>query len=202
MPDKICVLEEKNSAQAIEVLAAAFSDNPAYKWAFQEEPERFAKFRWFMQRVLALSMLNGLCLTTEDKEAVALWFEPGKTIGWINLMRAGLYELPFKLGIPTYLRIQKILNQNKNFMAKIMQQTDHYYLFHLGVNPQRQGNGLGSLLIKSVTAKADREQKPCFLETDRERNIGLYEKNGFEIKGCAELALGVPLWYMRRDPIA
>lgn len=202
MATSIDTLGKPEIPQAVRVLASAFSDNPAYLWAFKPDSERERKFHWFMERVLALNLVNGLALKTDGTHAVALWFEPGKSIGWLELLQAGLYELPFKLGLDTYLRIQQILNQNKKWMTNIMGQTKHYYLFHLAVEPDYQGKGLGGSLITAVTARADKEQVPCFLETDRPRNIPLYEKHGFVIRGTAELATNVPLWYMRRDPIS
>lgn len=193
-------ISEADATEAIRVLAGAFADNPAYVWAFPNEAKRDEKFHWFMQKVLALSRINGLCLKTENNDAVALWFEPGNKIGWIELIRAGLYELPFNLGLSTYLRIQSILNQNAKFMKQIMGDARHYYLFHLAVAKGKQGQGLGSSLIKAVTREADLQQLPCFLETDKSRNIPLYEKHGFTIKASADLAPDVPLWYMRREP--
>lgn len=197
---KIDLIRQPDIPQAVDVLASAFSDNPAYIWAFKPEAERSAKFHWFMERVLSLNMLNGLPLKTDEARAVALWFEPGKSIGLFGLLQAGLYELPFRLGFSTYLRVQQILNQNKKFMTQIMGDADHYYLFHLAVDVPHQGKGLGSALIEEVTQRADQQNKACFLETDRPRNIPLYEKHGFVIRGTAELAPGVPLWYMRREP--
>ncbi|HMV37215.1 MAG TPA: hypothetical protein PKD60_15040 [Turneriella sp.] len=94
-----------------------------------------------MQRVLALGMINGLCLQTGDGDGVAIWYEPGRTAGFIDLMRAGLYKLPFRLGLGIYLKIQKILNQNGYYMKKIMASTPHYYPFHIGVSPAAQGAG-------------------------------------------------------------
>lgn len=202
MTIKTEILSKPDIPQAVRVLASAFSDNPAYLWAFKPRPERDHNFHWFMERVLAVNLLNGLALKTDGTHAVALWFEPGKSIGWLELLQAGLYELPFKLGLETYLRIQQILNQNRKWMTNIMGQTKHYYLFHLAVEPSYQGTGLGGSLIRAITERADTEQVPCFLETDRRRNIPLYEKHGFVIRGTANLAPNVPLWYMRRDPIS
>lgn len=194
----ITVIDETSAVRCAETLAKAFSDNPGYVWAFPPEERREEKFRWYMQRVLALGMINGVCLQIGDGDGVAIWYEPGRTAGFIDLMRAGLYKLPFRLGLGIYLKIQKILNPNGHYMKKIMAGTPHYYLFHIGVTPAAQGHGFGSALIRYITDKADRERKVCYLETDRPGNIPFYEKHGFVLVDSKELSPGVPLWYMRR----
>ena len=75
----------------------------------------------------------------------------------------------------------------------------YHYLWFLGVEPEHQGRGLGSELLRSFTAKADSEQQPCYLETDRERNVGFYQRHGFELLGESILAgMDTRMWFMQR----
>jgi ribosomal protein S18 acetylase RimI-like enzyme len=75
----------------------------------------------------------------------------------------------------------------------------HYYLWFLGVDPEHQGRGFGSELLRSLTAKADSDKMPCYLETDRERNVGLYRRHGFEVLGQSVVAgMDAQMWFMRR----
>ena len=47
--------------------------------------------------------------------------------------------------------------------------------------PSEQGKGIGKLLFKAVTDRADEEGRKCYLESSRdEPNIRIYEKMGFK----------------------
>ena len=82
-------------------------------------------------------------------------------------------------------------------------QEPHYYLGAVGVDPQFQGQGLGSALIEQGTARCDEEQMPAYLVSSNPRNVPLYERHGFEVIEEIELPSGGPtLWRMWRDPVA
>ena len=86
-------------------------------------------------------------------------------------------------------------------MQRLHPRERHWYLFFLGVEPSLQGRGLGGELLKRFTARADGDRVIGYLETDRESNLRLYRRHGFEIVGDEVLPkLGdLRLWTMRRD---
>jgi GNAT superfamily N-acetyltransferase len=77
----------------------------------------------------------------------------------------------------------------------------HWFLAAIGVMPDRQGQGLGRRLIEPTLARADAHQVPCYLETQAEKNVAIYQRLGFRVcwtgtpKGHP-----VAVWAMRRDP--
>jgi GNAT superfamily N-acetyltransferase len=73
----------------------------------------------------------------------------------------------------------------------------HAYLGALGVEPERQGEGLGSALLGHWLAAVDRAGHAAWLETDTERNRMFYARAGFEEVGDLSI-LGVRVWLMRR----
>jgi ribosomal protein S18 acetylase RimI-like enzyme len=71
----------------------------------------------------------------------------------------------------------------------------------LGVDPPRQGQGVGSALMAPVLARADAAAQPCYLETNKEINVKLYTKHGFEVQFEGDIPNGGPyLWTMKRMP--
>ena len=77
----------------------------------------------------------------------------------------------------------------------------HWYLDHIAVLPERQGEGIGSALIRWGLKRATDDGACAFLETGRERNVGLYEHFGFRVVHAGEVAGGGPtVWFMRWDP--
>jgi ribosomal protein S18 acetylase RimI-like enzyme len=57
----------------------------------------------------------------------------------------------------------------------------HFYLSVLGVEPERQGEGIGSSLMQPVLELATSAQLPAYLETATGRNVLLYERAGFAV---------------------
>lgn len=78
---------------------------------------------------------------------------------------------------------------------------EHEYLLMIAVAPGRQGEGLGTELIRPVLERCDREGVPAYLEASSERSRGLYERLGFAFTGDAvRLPDGPLMWPMWRKP--
>ncbi len=77
----------------------------------------------------------------------------------------------------------------------------HAYLWFLGVRPEAQGRGLGSRLLSVGTRRLDAAGEPAYLETQTERNLGLYRRHGFEVISEHKARPDAPiLWSMWREP--
>jgi ribosomal protein S18 acetylase RimI-like enzyme len=75
------------------------------------------------------------------------------------------------------------------------------YLSHIGVVPERQGEGLGTALMNDGLARGDRDGVPTWLETSRAGNVAYYERFGFRTAVDEDAPDGGPhIWFMRRDP--
>ena len=88
-------------------------------------------------------------------------------------------------------------------MQRLHPKQPHWYLFVLGVDPKLQGQGLGGKLLERLNERADRDGVIGYLETDRESNLRLYQRYGFQIVTDHTLARvrDLRLWTMVR-PIA
>jgi GNAT superfamily N-acetyltransferase len=76
----------------------------------------------------------------------------------------------------------------------------HWYLSVLGTDPTRQGEGLGSALLRPVLDDCDRLEIPAYLETGTERNVQFYTRHGFRVTERIELPGGPSMWLMWREP--
>jgi ribosomal-protein-alanine N-acetyltransferase len=75
----------------------------------------------------------------------------------------------------------------------------------IGVDPEFQGIGVGTALLRTLLMRADELAAPVFLEvrTDNERAIGLYERHGFERIGIRKRYYqpsGADAYTMKRPP--
>jgi len=75
----------------------------------------------------------------------------------------------------------------------------HWYLGTLGVDPDYQGHGIGTVLLRHWLVHSAGDASPAYLETDLRENVGFYEREGFAVERETRV-LGVPVWCMRRPP--
>jgi len=68
----------------------------------------------------------------------------------------------------------------------------------IGVDPVRQGRGLGSALLEAGLARCDAEGAMAYLESSNPKNVPLYERYGFEVLGVIEPEDFPPLTPMLR----
>ena len=67
----------------------------------------------------------------------------------------------------------------------------------VGLAPE-QGKGIGDALVQTLLKRADAEDMPVYLETHDQRNVGYYERHGFEL--VLETSIpkhDLPIWCMR-----
>jgi ribosomal protein S18 acetylase RimI-like enzyme len=75
----------------------------------------------------------------------------------------------------------------------------HWYVAAIGIDPDHQGKGLGSALMRYGIARADRDKTPIYLETETESNVGFYQRLGFDvIEEFTPDGLDVLMWLMTR----
>ena len=69
----------------------------------------------------------------------------------------------------------------------------HWYLAIIGVDPVRQGCGVGAALLRSRLRRCDEEGLPAYLESSKLENVPLYQHFGFHVTGALRLSEGAPV---------
>jgi GNAT superfamily N-acetyltransferase len=77
---------------------------------------------------------------------------------------------------------------------------EHWHVGPVGVEPGFQGRGIGVAVVRDLCTTFDGQERVGWLETDKERNVRFYRALGFEVVETTTI-LGVPTWFMRRDPV-
>ena len=77
----------------------------------------------------------------------------------------------------------------------------HSHLGPVAVDAHLQRQGIGSQMMAAYCALLDGAGQAGYLETDKPENVAFYELSGFKTVADAEV-LGVPNWFMRRQPSA
>jgi GNAT superfamily N-acetyltransferase len=193
-------LRDDQNSKAAEALGRAFFDDPLMEYLLPDESKRLAPLSWFMGRGARYGQLYGEVYTTDQVDGAAIWLPPGKTdVTPFGMARAGMLFAPLRLGFGAFGRFMSAMNHAEELHKRDMSR-DHWYLFILGVDPPRQGQGVGGQLIAPVLARADADGTPCYLETAKDKNVPFYQKHGFEVIVEEDLPKGGPrFWTMKRE---
>ncbi len=181
------------------ILAAAFDDDPVLNWFVRQDERHGAAMELLLGRGAERAVrAHGECYLTEDRRGAAAWQPPG-------------FEGP----PPTPEQRERVASEvcdtpegRRRFAQFVELMAEHhpaeppnFYLGAIGVLPAVQRGGLGSLLIRAVLDRCDREGIPASLISTRERNLPLYERHGFVVSARVELPDGGPsMWPMWREP--
>ncbi|MCA9570457.1 MAG: GNAT family N-acetyltransferase [Myxococcales bacterium] len=74
----------------------------------------------------------------------------------------------------------------------------HWYLWTVAVDPTRQGEGIGGVLMRHTFARADADHLPCYLETTHPKALAIHRRNGFAVVKEARIADELTVWAMVR----
>jgi len=177
-------------------LAAAFYDDPAIAWLLDDESTRLETARRGFDVFLRRLWLKHeqVYVAGDDVAGVCIWEPPG---AWKIGLGTQLALLPSMLGVygrrlPRVLRALTAIESNHPTEP-------HQYLAFVGVAPERQGRGIGSMLMKPILDHCEAERLPAYLEASSVRSRTLYERHGFVVTEEVTIGKGAPpVWRMWR----
>jgi GNAT superfamily N-acetyltransferase len=154
----------------IGVIALAFSTDPMVRWTFPDPAVFMRVMPAFVRAFGGHAIGHGSAYVLRDHGGAALWLPPGiepdeqlgalvESDGSIEAAKHG----------------EAIFEQMAHFHPK----EPCWYLPLIGVDPVRQGRGLGALLMRAALERFDREGMPAYLESSNPRNVSLYRRLGF-----------------------
>ena len=175
-----------------DIFSRAFAVDPVTSWV-TPDAERRARLLRRLNTLIARyeGIPCGATYIAEDsKRAVgaAIWQPPGPhPLGWRTV--------PFSLGsgaalgrdIPRMIAMGRAVSAARPRMP-------HWYLQLLGVEPDAQGTGVGSALVREHLATVDAQGMPAYLETTTD-NLRFYGRLGFEVTGEINIHDGAPAEY-------
>ncbi|MGN9760525.1 GNAT family N-acetyltransferase [Streptomyces sp. SD31] len=179
----------------VRLLDAAFQDDPVSGWVFPGEEHRRSAHPKLMAAFADIVFSVGRIDLTEEGTACALWMSvPADEQDHDDEGPARLREAVD----PENERIELIGRLTAGIHPS---GRAHEYLWMIAVAPERQGEGLGTVLMNSVLDRCDRDGRPAYLEASSERSRKLYERLGFEPQGHPlDLPGGPRMWPMWREP--
>lgn len=187
--------------QAAALMARAFHDDPFFTFVLPDPVRRERVLPWLFGRTISYGLRYGRVYTTPSFEGIALWLGPEKpALTGMGTFLTGLFLLPLKLGWQELKKSMRLARSSDELHKRSIAGR-HWYLLGLGVEPSRQGHGVGAALLQPVMALADRERLVCYLDTNNALNLPFYERVGFTLAGHARSSQAGPgTWCMRRQP--
>ena len=194
-----------DTARIAAVFLSAFRDDPFMLSLFSSardiQKAIGADFRYMIEK----ARVNGVVFRTSNAyEGASVWcltgfpkstFSLNMRIAWFMLNQFKAHDL--KKFVSFYLKVEKV-------HVRIIK-WPHYYLELLGVDEKFQGMGFASKLLKPVLAHADQSRRVCYLETQNEKNVVLYQHFGFEVADTIQPGFGGDAYYLmlrkvKREP--
>jgi GNAT superfamily N-acetyltransferase len=164
--------------ELIPVVARAFQPQPLTCWLLGSGRSAMRRGQRLIELEFEKALPYGLTYTTTDRRGAAIWHPPNKKLElWSDLLWSFRSAAAIGIGWRTVSHIITGLR-----MALLEPKKPHYYLAILGVDPEAQGEGIGSILLEPCLALCDRERTPAYLVTDTEDAARFYRRQGFEIK--------------------
>jgi ribosomal protein S18 acetylase RimI-like enzyme len=170
-------------SDAVAVITEGLLVEPGFTALLPDENQR---------RKVMTSLMTGIARISQGRDAlyvaldhgvisgVAIWAPPGTYPFDLrtNLRMAPFILRLFRLGPRTISHLADMdTNASKHFPAG-----PTWYLQALGVDPGKQGHGIGSALLQECLAHIDRAGQAAYLETSGEANVRLYRRCGFELR--------------------
>jgi ribosomal protein S18 acetylase RimI-like enzyme len=176
----------------VRVLARAFEHDPVATYMLRQGGLERAFGTFFKHAVLPHREA-----WMSDEDGVALWTPPKKWnatgLQLFTMVPALLAAIGARKLVARARAAQRVTEKHPR--------EPHWYLFAIGVDPAKQGRGIGSALLANALGRCDAEGSAAYLEASTETNVRLYERHGFRVREELSMADDAPpVWLMWRDP--
>jgi GNAT superfamily N-acetyltransferase len=172
---EIRAIEHENADRAIAVQTLAFSSDPVMRWLFPEAETYLRVFPHFARCFGGGAFEHGTGYAPDDFAGAAFWLPVGQQVDPEPLLK---------------IAEEDVRESIRGDVLSIFEQMEHHhidephwYLAIIGVDPARQGRGLGASMLAHTLRICDEGGYPAYLESSNPANITLYQRHGFEISG-------------------
>ncbi|MBY3246268.1 GNAT family N-acetyltransferase [Rhizobium laguerreae] len=193
-------LEDNSLGAAASILRRALQADPFYRAVTVDFDDREEARNEALQSYFEFAIEEAArCDDRLDisPRAVAIWrTNPDPAVVEVSSERK-YQKLLSVLGSAGRNNYEKMVRSLRDATPKLGQKD--WYLSILGVDPERQGEGLGRRVLQDGVLAADHAKKRRFLETFNERSVSFYAALGFSTVGQGiDTVTGSKFWVMAR----
>jgi ribosomal protein S18 acetylase RimI-like enzyme len=197
---KIIRLGVSEAEAAADVLTSAFLDDPLPLYLFPSPSTIEAHLYNFILRNAEHALLKGQVYFASPQAGAAVWLFPGNPeIPPLPIEKDPRVKLATEMEKGSFERLGLVTKATGKLHREAVQ-SGHFYLLFLGVDPSIKRTGVGSALLRDMTARADTEGSPCYLETMKHENLAFYSRHGFSVAGEDLIDGRLRVWGLLRPP--
>lgn len=182
------IISKSEIDKLADVAMDAYENYPLHNWFCGGTYNSFISK--IIMKISLKTMLNNGVIYADSPElnGFAIWLPPpfsgNKTLPF--LFNGGI-ELILKSGLGIIAKLLKYENYAMGLKKKYTNHED-WYLFNLSVAKKSQNHGIASKLLRPMLELCDSNQFVCYLETNKESNVPMYEHFGFELAEQGKIA--------------
>ncbi len=185
-------IEAEDRERAVAVQVMAFGSDPVMRWMYPDPQAYLEHYPKFVAAFGGPAFEHGTAYQADDFGGVSLWLPAG-----VEVDPEPLVELMYSSLAPQVIEDAGAMLEQ---MGTYHIEEPHWYLPMIGVDPAKQGQGLGSALLRHTLARCDEEGLPAYLESSNPANVPLYERHGFEVVGKIQAGSSPTAFPMLRAP--
>lgn len=183
-------LREGEEQRALDVLVTAFIGDPVIRWFYPEASTYLTHFPAFLRAFGGKAFASHTVWQLGEFGAVALWYAPHVEPDGDAVVAEITRSVSANLHADLFAVLEQMDAAHPTF--------PHWYLPWFGVDGGRQGQGLGSELLRNCLGFVDQDHLPSYLESPNARNLPFYERHGFEVTGVSQSGACPPVYSMLR----
>jgi GNAT superfamily N-acetyltransferase len=197
MVTDVSALPPADRAAIVDLLVAAFFNDPMQSWLFPRPRTRAGHLHRFYDLDIEHRLAGTAQVERSGRHAVGFWHPPGTAdpltastaARLIPAVRPVLGHHPVKAA-----RVLRGVLQRRPAEA-------HWYLSHLAVHPDHQGRGHGQRLLRRGIDQAEADGVGVYLETANADNLPFYQASGLHEVGVVRVAGAPTVWSLWWSPI-
>lgn len=187
--------EPTDAGWIADLVGAAFLHLPVTAWLVPDPDERARVMPRNFQILVEYVLEHGEVDTTADRSGAALWLPRGATELPPPVDYDRRVEQACGAAAPRFHELDALFEKHHPDGGA------HHHLALLGVRGDRQGQGIGSALLRHHHAELDRTGVPGFLEASSTGSRDLYARHGYQLLGEPyAVPNGALFWPMWREP--
>jgi len=176
-----------------DILTKSFDTNQSVNYIAKQDRKRLKRIRALMDYSFEVCYLFGDVFLSDDRKACALILYPDKKK---TTLKSILLDIKLILSCIGVENIKKAIARESK-IKQLQPKELMYYLWFIGVDPEHQNEGIGSILLDEIINDSKNKQRPIYLETSTLKNLPWYKKYGFQIYN--ELDLSYKLFFLKRE---
>lgn len=177
----------------VDILTKSFDTNQSVNYIVKQDKNRVKRVSALMDYSFEVCYLFGDVFLSDDRKACALVTYPEKKK---TTLKSILLDFKLILSCVGVKNIKKTLAR-ESAINKIQPKELKYYLWFIGVDPEYQNEGIGSVLLNEIIEDSEDKKRPIYLETSTLKNVPWYKK--FEFHIYHELDLSYKLFFLKRE---